>query len=140
MVEKLKREGGLRMTKQRQHVLEVLRSRCDHPTASEVFLQVRDEMPTISLATVYNCLEVLHSHGLVNAIHLTGGGPSRYCANPQRHAHFHCTECAAVFDIQIPRSNDLVGLLELPAEAILTEAHLTLDGVCPECASQSDDS
>lgn len=56
--------GGLRMTKQRQVVYEVLTGNgLSHPTASEVFVSAKDRMPSISLATVYNCLESLTTAG-----------------------------------------------------------------------------
>ena len=52
--------GGLRMTKQRKVVYGVLiDEKRDHPTASEVFTRAQNRMPSISLATVYNCLETL---------------------------------------------------------------------------------
>jgi Fur family peroxide stress response transcriptional regulator len=48
---------GLRLTPQRRHVYEVLMAKRDHPTATEVFIRAQKRMPSISLATVYNCLE-----------------------------------------------------------------------------------
>ena len=51
--------GGLRLTPQRRHVYEVLMDKRDHPTATEVFIRVQRRMPSISLATVYNCLETM---------------------------------------------------------------------------------
>src|SRR5207302_7887500 len=50
---------GLRMTDQRRAVYDALMGKRDHPTAVEVFMRVKTRMPTISLATVYNCLETL---------------------------------------------------------------------------------
>jgi hypothetical protein len=48
--------AGLRMTKQRREVYSILLHDRDHPTANDVFRRVQDGMPSISLATVYNCL------------------------------------------------------------------------------------
>ena len=51
--------SGFRFTPQRQHVYDVLMEERDHPTAEEVFIRAKREMPDISMATVYNCLSVL---------------------------------------------------------------------------------
>ena len=61
---------GLRLTPQRRHVYDVLMEKRGHPTATEVFLRVQKRMSTISLATVYNCLETMVDHGLVKAVHV----------------------------------------------------------------------
>lgn len=94
-------EHGLRSTRQREQVFAVLMSRRDHPTAEEVYHRAREEMPTISLATVYNCLETLVSCGLVRQVNFERE-PSRFCPNLSEHAHFYCRKTGQVFDIQLP--------------------------------------
>ena len=66
-------QDGLRLTRQRKHVYEVLLDRQDHPTAMEVFLRAKPEMESLSLATVYNVLETLADRGLVRKVHLDSG-------------------------------------------------------------------
>ena len=51
--------GGFRFTPQREHVYAVLLRKRDHPTAEEVFIRAKREIPDISMATVYNCLDAL---------------------------------------------------------------------------------
>ena len=80
-------QDGLRLTRQRKHVYEVLLGRQDHPTAMEVFLRAKPEMESLSLATVYNVLETLADRGLVRKVHLDSGS-TRYCANNSKHGHF----------------------------------------------------
>ena len=69
-------DSGLRATPQREVVFNVLLKKRDHPTADEVYARVRHEMPTISLATVYNCLETLVQCNLVRAVNFERG-PTR---------------------------------------------------------------
>src|SRR3954468_4347237 len=78
-------DSGLRATPQREIVYSVLLAKRDHPTADEVFVRVKAEMPTISLATVYNCLETLVHCDLVRAVNFERG-PTRYCPNLHPHA------------------------------------------------------
>lgn len=92
---------GLRATPQREVVLQVLLKKRDHPTADEVFARVKAEMPSISLATVYNCLEAMVECELVRAVNFERG-PTRYCPNLQPHAHFHDEETGAAIDIDLP--------------------------------------
>ena len=60
--------SGQRSTKQREHIFSVILEKRDHPTADEVYARAKGEMPTISLATVYNCLETLVESGLVKQV------------------------------------------------------------------------
>jgi Fur family peroxide stress response transcriptional regulator len=92
--------AGLRPTPQRETVYQVLLEKRDHPTADEVFARVKEAMPNISLATVYNCLEALVQHELVRAVNFERA-PTRYCPNLRPHAHFH-DESGATLDIDLP--------------------------------------
>jgi Fur family transcriptional regulator, peroxide stress response regulator len=94
-------DSGLRSTPQREIVYDVLLKKRDHPTADEVFARVKSEMPTISLATVYNCLERLVQCNLVRAVNFERG-PTRYCPNLRPHAHFHDEQSGATHDIDLP--------------------------------------
>lgn len=99
-------DSGLRMTPQREVIYSILLKKRDHPTADEVFARVKTEMPTISLATVYNCLEALVSCNLVRAVNFERS-PTRYCPNLHPHAHFHDDVAGSTHDIDLPP-----GLLE----------------------------
>ena len=94
-------DSGLRATPQREIVYDVLLKKRDHPTADEVFARVKSERPTISLATVYNCLETLVSCDLVRAVNFERG-PTRYCPNLRPHAHFHDERTGKTHDIDLP--------------------------------------
>lgn len=94
-------DSGLRATPQRELVYSSLLTQRDHPTAEEVFARVKAEMPTISLATVYNCLETLVQCHLIRQVNHERG-PTRYCPNLRPHAHFHDEQTGAIHDIDLP--------------------------------------
>ncbi len=94
-------ESGLRATPRREVVYGVLLDKRDHPTADEVFSRVKHDLPTISLATVYNCLETLVECDLVRAVNFERG-PTRYCPNLSPHAHFHDEKTGRTFDVDVP--------------------------------------
>src|ERR1041384_2960150 len=94
-------KSGFRATPQRLHVYKTLRAKRDHPTAEEVFIRAKRDLPEISMATVYNCLTALVKCGLVRQVALERGA-ARFCPNMQEHCHFYCESCSRVFDIEAP--------------------------------------
>lgn len=92
---------GLRSTPQREVVYSVLLEKRDHPTADEVYARVRSALPSISLATVYNCLEALVQCQAVRAVNFERG-PTRYCPNLNPHAHFHDETSGQTHDVDLP--------------------------------------
>lgn len=123
---------GLRSTKQREHVFAVILESNDHPAADAVYARVKEISPSISLATVYNCLETLSECGLIRQVNFERE-PSRYCfANDHRkhHAHFHCAETGKVIDVDLP--NQFIESLSqyLPDGFNIDKIDLTLSGSC----------
>jgi len=94
-------DAGLRSTAQREVVYRSLVTRRDHPTAEDVFARVKADMPTISLATVYNCLETLVQCSLIRQVNHERG-PTRYCPNLEPHAHFYDEQTGSTVDVALP--------------------------------------
>lgn len=121
---------GLRMTKQRREVYGVLLDVRDHPTAQDVFMRAKERMPSISLATVYNCLEALVGHELVKQVNFDRS-PSRYCPNLEEHVHFQDEKTGEIFDVVFKPNASLTDVLELPEGVQVKELELTLKGNMP---------
>lgn len=119
--------SGLRMTRQRQEVYRVLMHDRDHPTANDVFMRVKDHLPNISLATVYNCLEALVQHDIVRQVNFERG-PSRYCSNLSEHGHFHDAATGVIHDVHFKPGVNLADVLDLPPGAIVNNVEITLRG------------
>jgi Fe2+ or Zn2+ uptake regulation protein len=123
--------SGIRLTKQREEVFGLLLQKRDHPTATEVFLRAKKHMPSISLATIYNCLDALVDWGLVKQVNLDRA-PTRYCANLQEHSHFYCESCGAISDVETPFS----GTWNLPPGYYVAQAEVSLKGLCAKCSTE----
>jgi len=123
-------KGGLRMTRQRQEVYRLLLEQRDHPTAQDVFLRVKDRLPNISLATVYNTLEALVQHGLVRQVNFDRE-PSRFCPNLADHGHFHDNRSGTIHDVTFKPGVNLTDVLELPPGTVITDVEITLRGELP---------
>ncbi len=117
-------KSGLRSTPQRRHVFDVLLTRRDHPTADEVYARAKTDMASISLATVYNCLETLVGCELIRQVNLERE-PSRFCPNLTEHAHFHCKKSGRIYDIDISPeiTQSMLSLLPKEYEAQAIELH-----------------
>lgn len=123
------RTRGFRFTPQRDHVYSVLLRKRDHPTAEELFIRAKRDMPEISLATVYNCLEALVRCGLARQVKLDCGA-ARFCPNMSEHSHFFCDVCERVFDI----ASDPGAGVRLPEGFQPARFDLAIHGCCPHCA------
>ena len=128
-------QSGFRFTQQRRVVYDALARTEDHPTAVQVFLRVKDVMPSISLATVYNCLETLATCGLIRQVNVEREA-SRFCANQVDHGHFYCTACGRVEDVRMPARVGVTKLWPLPANYEVTHSEVSLRGVCSSCAKK----
>ena len=124
--------GGFRFTPQREEVYAVLLQQRDHPTAEEVFIRAKREMPEISMATVYNCLDALVQCGLARQVTLERGA-ARFCPNMREHCHFYCDNCQSVFDIDLLAEPGI----PLPPGFAAARFDIAIHGRCPACAGAS---
>jgi Fur family peroxide stress response transcriptional regulator len=125
--------GGQRFTEQWATVYRYLAATDAHPTADEVYLAVRRELPGISLATVYKSLETLVGCGL--AVKLTyADNSARYDGRTEPHHHARCLVCDGVVDIPgvIPEAQ--VESLRQHADGFtVTGYRFEFSGYCSTC-------
>ena len=124
----------MRHSYQRDAVLHSVQAGHDHPTAGQVFDQVREKMPAISLGTVYRNLKQLADARIIRR--LTAGGSVHYDGNLDRHDHFRCVRCRRLRDIQLPAEfwNQRLGPL---CGFTVTGYELVLTGVCDDCRPEA---
>jgi Fur family transcriptional regulator, peroxide stress response regulator len=127
--------SGLRMTRQRQQVFDVVAESHDHPTAEQIFERAKKANPEISFATVYNCLSVLAECGLVRQVTLDRA-PVRFCPNMREHWHFVCEVCGEVLDIDVPKEVAF-HTATLPQAFRVNHVEVALRGRCGGCAGRT---
>lgn len=146
------RSHGWKVTPQRRAVFDALHGDDGHPTADVIWNRVREQMPMVSLRTVYQALNDLVELGEVQMVGV-GNGAVRFDPNVDHHDHFVCRHCQRVTDVlaQQPR---LVSAYpgphagpdaEAPIPARLPAGAFTVDtaeiifrGLCPDCATGPD--
>lgn len=122
---------GLRMTPQRQLVLDAVRD-LGHATPEQVCSRVQDTAPAVNITTVYRTLDLLEELGVVRHAHLGHGAPT-YSEHQHRHVHLVCHHCGRVDEAPTE-------LLSGVAERTLTDlgfhldaTHVALSGSCADC-------
>lgn len=121
-----------RMTKQRKTILEVLKEADCHPTADWIYDQVKEEIPNISLGTVYRNLNVLKEMGKISELNY-GSDHSRFDGIPETHYHFRCKECGKVKDLEIDVNTKLEEIVEEKIEGQVDYHRTEFFGCCDEC-------
>ncbi|GBD97760.1 MAG TPA: transcriptional repressor [Nitrospirae bacterium] len=121
---------GLKLTPQRAAIFEYLDGNKSHPSAEEIFIEIKKRYPMISFATVYKTLEALKSRGDLLELSLD---PERRRYDPDTSPHHHlvCIKCKKIVDIHKDFS------LEIPEEAKVSfdiiGNHIEFYGICPDC-------
>lgn len=121
-----------RYSRQRQAIHEVVGAREDHPTADDVFEVVRQQLPKISLGTVYRNLEFLASAGAIQRLDTTGS-QRRYDRETRPHCHIRCERCGRVDDVD--GMEDCLPFEEVKTRTDyrVTGAQMVFIGLCPKC-------
>ena len=88
----------LRHSRQREMICEYLMSSCEHPSAEMIFADLREQIPNLSLGTVYRNLRLLEETGRIRKV-TTHQNTDRYDARSEAHAHFVCNRCGLVQDL-----------------------------------------
>jgi Fur family peroxide stress response transcriptional regulator len=103
--------AGRRVTRQREAVYDHLRGVDHHPTAEDVYQNVKAVLPSISLATVYKSLEALVEAGLATKL-VVANDSARYDARGDHHYHLRCLRSGRVEDVSTSFDPDLIAKID----------------------------
>lgn len=121
----------MRYSRQRELVLRQVQNRCDHPTADDIYLAIRDDCPGLSLGTVYRNLNGLVEMGRVRRVSIPGMA-DRFDRTLSDHDHLYCTRCGKVEDVFLDKSA-VVNMLEARKDLAIEHFSLNLYGLCSAC-------
>ena len=125
----------IRLTTQRQIILEELAKVKTHPTASELYDMVRKRLPRIGLGTVYRNLELMADSGMILKIEV-GGTQKRFDATTDDHYHIRCSVCGRVDDIDVPVIRDLASQAATTTSYQILGHHIEFTGICSSCQKE----
>lgn len=123
---------GIKFSRQRQCIIEYLKSTKEHPTAEMVYRYVQKEYPNISLGTVYRNLKLLTEQGQIKRLYC-GDACERFDSDIKEHNHVICKNCGRVLDLYM-EPFDHINTLARAHFSGQIEGHVTyFYGICQEC-------
>jgi len=123
------KENQIKITPQRLEILKYLDVHRTHPTADEIYQELKENNPALSKTTVYNSVDILRNHGLIQALTISGS-EHRYDYKHEMHHHFLCKKCGEIFDIDVKCPN-LGKMLDCGHQ--VDEVHGYFKGICKKC-------
>lgn len=124
------------MTPQRSAVYKALINTDMHPTAEDIYREVRKEMPAISLDTVNRTLLTLAEMGVAFVVEGTGQ-PRRFDGGLEDHQHFLCIKCGKIVDFHHPPFDNIQLPHEIEGKFKVLRKTVYLEGLCEACQNQS---
>ncbi len=131
------KEKGIKPTYQRLKILEYMSKNLNsHPTVEMVYDELLQDIPTLSLTTVYNTLNNFLEKKLVSGVTITGT-EVRYDFNKDYHHHFLCKKCKQIYDIEV-KCAYAEGRNGMVSGHRIDEIHGYFKGICKACSVSED--
>jgi Fur family peroxide stress response transcriptional regulator len=127
-------EHNLAATHQRQRIYEALASRPGHYSPEEIYEQVKQDLPSISLATIYKNLKTFIQAGIIREVS-PHYGSWRVDATAEPHHHLICTRCRSITDIELDMLEPVKLRGQLPAGFRMQKVAVEILGLCETCAA-----
>ena len=125
----------LRQSKQRNSILELLRSTESHPTADWLYEKLKKKYPQLSLGTVYRNLSTLIDQEYIKKIHF-GSTYDRFEANVKPHYHLICESCGKIQDFKMPIYDELNKRAKQLTPFKIHHHKLEFFGLCENCSDK----
>lgn len=132
---KILREKGIKVTLQRLEILRFLETHRTHPTAEEIYHELKKSNPALSKTTVYNTIQSLRDHGLLVTLAFNSH-ESRFDNVINNHHHLLCTECGDVIDIEVECPFTRKRMIS--GGHRIDEVHGYFKGVCKDCIAKGE--
>ncbi len=127
------REHGMRLTPQREMILDAICAGGGHTTFDEIYARLHARAPAINQATVYRALKIFCDLGLVVAADLGDSKTMYEIASLTPHHHLVCRVCGRVETIDHAALSSLFAAFEREQQFTLDMNHLVLFGYCRRC-------
>ena len=130
------RKKGYRATSQRIAICRFALDNREYPTARRIYTAVKKLHPTVSLATVYNTLQVLRELHLVQELSFVKG-EMRFDSNVAPHVNVVCLRCGTVSDVDDRVAREVVARATSKARFTVTGQRFDIYGICDKCARRN---
>lgn len=121
--------SGIRPSVHRLAILSFVANAKTHPSADEIFTELKGRFPSLSRTTIYNSLHTLTDAGLLKELEIDSRNKHFDLAPQQPHSHFICRRCARIFDMPLPCS-----LQKTTSPGFMVDSvEIYYKGICPDC-------
>ena len=121
-------------SRQRQEILDFLTESYSHPTAEEVYNEVKKRGSTASKGTVYRNLNFLVEKNIIEKISMQNGA-DRYDYKKTPHNHVICTKCNTVYDLEYNFNlKKLKNSIKEQTEIEKFSDYIIVQGICKKCS------
>ena len=125
---------GIKNTKQRHIIFDILKEESLPLTAEQVFIKVKEFDPTISLSTIYRILDVFISKEMVLKSSVTEDNKTMFELNRREHKHYLvCIGCKKIMTLDNCPLEVYEKSLEQETGFQITAHRLEIYGYCPAC-------
>jgi Fur family peroxide stress response transcriptional regulator len=132
---------GIAVTHQRQVLYEVMQGMDGHPSPEEIYAEVKERIPAVSLATVYKNIHLFVESGILREVSLHHGS-QRVELHEHEHHHLVCSRCKSIADIDPAslgvRELGLTAGRTLPGGFVAERFSVDVIGVCARCQALAD--
>ncbi len=128
--------SGLRFTRQRALIMEIIRRGQGHLDADEVYRQARKKEPRLSLSTVYRSLHKLKELGLVDELHFDENHHHYEVKPASEHHHLMCLSCGRVIEFDYPLSRYVKKKVNEAKDFDIIKAEVRMSGYCSKCQKE----
>ena len=104
------RDLGMRLSRQRRMVLDLLWAEKSHLSARDIFEKLNDQGRNIGHTSVYQNLEALQSAGVIECLDRASGRLYGYRADP--HSHLICSQSGRIQDLDVTLPAELLQQIE----------------------------
>jgi Fur family ferric uptake transcriptional regulator len=131
---------GIRLTKQRRVLLQVMETARRHLDAGEIFDRAQKIDRNITRVTVYRTIDLLKRHGLIDELdllHLRGDRHYYESHGPRDHIHVACLRCGKVREVESDLYEQLKQQITRDTGIQISVARTEIGGVCADCRAKS---
>lgn len=128
---------SLKLTKQRQEILDLIQASSGHMTADAIHSKLKDQSVSIGIATVYRNLNVLYDEKLINRVRHPELGYI-YDKNTDDHYHFRCVQCNSIQDVDIEYQKKLHAIVEKDLDCKVESHNINFEGICRNCLKKNE--
>ena len=124
---------NIHLSYQRMKVLEYLVHHLCHPSADQIYVELKKEIPSLSKTTIYSTLKILEDANVIRSLTIDDN-EVRYDIETYSHGHFICEKCGKIFNFE-------TDINKLPYKNLdnfqIDDKEIFFKGICPECLKKT---